>query len=251
MISASPRLVEADSIVGIIAPHAGYLYSGKTAARAYAQLAGNRRNVVVVVSPSHRDYFDGISVYPGDAYATPLGEVPVDVELRSRLVKESSVIMSTAGHGEEHALEVQLPFLQYVLGSFTLLPLVIGNQSREQCFALGEILARLVEGKSVLLVASTDLSHFHPASAGTRLDAVVVRDLEMFDAEMLMSDLEAGRAEACGGGPAVAVMVACRLLGARTIRVLHRAHSGEITGDNESVVGYLTAVIQLPVADAQ
>jgi len=246
MLSASPKVAEADSIIGIIAPHAGYMYSGGTAARAYAQLAGSRRKVVVVVSPSHRDYFDGVSVFPGDAYATPLGIVPVDTELRARLVKESLILMSTAGHGEEHALEVQLPFLQCTLGEFSLLPLVIGNQSRQECFALGKILGMVLKESSALLVASTDLSHFHTAAAATRLDDIVARDLSAFDAEQLMDDLESGRAEACGGGPAVAVMVACHRLGARTLRVVHRAHSGEITGDNSGVVGYLSAIIQLP-----
>ena len=248
MLAAVPRIVPAASVVGIISPHAGYVYSGGTAAQAYAQLAGDTRDVVVVVSPSHREFFDGTSVFPGDAYATPLGTIAIHAELRSRLRDEASVVLSTAGHGEEHALEVQLPFLQCALGSFSLLPLVIGNQSRENCFALGEALGRVLQGSRALLVASTDLSHFHSARAGSRLDAIVARDLELFDAELLMGDLESGRAEACGGGPAVAVMVASRLLGARTVRVLRRTHSGEITGDNNSVVGYLTAVLQLPEA---
>ena len=181
-----------------------------------------------------------------DAYATPLGTVPVDTELRATLVRESLILMSTAGHGEEHALEVQLPFLQCTLGEFSLLPLVIGNQSRQECFALGKILGMVLKGSSVLLVASTDLSHFHTAATATRLDDIVAADLAAFDAEQLMSDLESGRAEACGGGPAVAVMVACHRLGARTLRVVHRTHSGEITGANSGVVGYLSAIIQLP-----
>jgi hypothetical protein len=246
MLAAAPRIVRADTVVGIVAPHAGYMYSGKTAAMGYAQVVGSGRQVVVVVSPSHREYFDGVSVFPGDAYATPLGTVPVNAQLRDRIITESDVILSTAGHGEEHALEVQLPFLQSALGSFSLIPLVIGDQSSEQCFALGELLGRLLEGTNALLVASSDLSHFHPATIGTRLDAVVARDLEKFDAEQLMNDLESGRAEACGGGPVVTVMVACRKLGATSVRVLQHTHSGEITGDNTSVVGYLTAVIQLP-----
>jgi len=246
MLSGSPRVAPANTVVGIIAPHAGYMYSGETAAKAYAQVAGEQRQVVVVVSPSHREYFEGVSVFPGDAYATPLGVVPIGVSLRTRLVKESSIEMSTAGHGEEHALEVQLPFLQCALSSFALLPLVMGNQSREECLELGKTLGRLLQGTDALLVASSDLSHFHPAAVGTRLDAVVAQDLERFDAEGLMSDLETGRAEACGGGPAVAVMVAGRMLGGQTLRVLHRTHSGVITGDNTSVVGYLSAIIQRP-----
>lgn len=233
------------SIIGLIAPHAGYVYSGGTAAAAYAQLRGTGRSVVVVVSPSHREFFDGISVYPGDAYETPLGDVPVAAAMRSRLTElMPGILVSMKGHGAEHALEVQLPFLQCVLGDFAMLPLVIGNQSREHCFALGAALAALCRGTDTLLVASTDLSHFSSATVAQRLDDVVASDIAAFDPGQLMTDLEAGTAEACGGGPVAAVMKACDMLGARAPTVLARSHSGMITGDHQSVVGYLSAVIQ-------
>lgn len=232
-------------VVGLIAPHAGYIYSGGTAAAAYAQLRGAERSIVVVVSPSHREFFDGISVYPGDAYATPLGDVPVAAGMRSRLTAlMPGLLVSMKGHGTEHALEVQLPFLQGALGEFALLPLVIGHQSRDHCFALGSALAALCRGTDALLVASTDLSHFSAASVAQRLDDVVAADIEAFDPERLMQDLEEGTAEACGGGPVAAVMKACDILGARTPTVLSRSHSGMVTGDHHSVVGYLSAVIQ-------
>ena len=233
------------NIIGLIAPHAGYVYSGGTAAAAYAQLRGTERSVVVVVSPSHREFFDGISVYPGDAYLTPLGEVPVAAGMRSRLAAlMPGILVSMKGHGTEHALEVQLPFLQCALGEFALLPLVIGNQSQEHCFALGAALATLCRGTDALLVASTDLSHFSAADVAQRLDDVVAADIQAFDPARLMLDLEAGTAEACGGGPVAAVLKACDMLGARTPTVLSRSHSGMITGDHQSVVGYLSAVIQ-------
>ncbi len=233
------------TVVGLVAPHAGYVYSGGTAAAAYAQLRGTDRSVVVVVSPSHREFFDGISVYPGDAYETPLGTLPVAGEMRSRLTAlMPGLLVSTKGHGTEHALEVQLPFLQCALGDFALLPLVIGHQSREHCFALGAALAALCRGTDALLVASTDLSHFSSAEVAQHLDDVVAADIEAFDPERLMQDLEAGTAEACGGGPVAAVMRACDLLGARVPTVVARTHSGMITGDHRSVVGYLSAVIQ-------
>lgn len=233
------------TVVGLVAPHAGYVYSGGTAAAAYAQLRGTERSVVVVVSPSHREFFDGISVYPGDAYETPLGVVPVAGEMRTRLsALLPGLLISMKGHGTEHALEVQLPFLQCALGDFALLPLVIGHQSRDHCFALGTALAGLCRGTDALLVASTDLSHFSSADVAQRLDDVVAADIEAFDPGRLMEDLEAGTAEACGGGPVAAVMKACAMLGARVPTVLARSHSGMITGDHQSVVGYLSAVIQ-------
>lgn len=243
--------VQAGRVAGIIAPHAGYIYSGETAAQAYAQLLGQTCSVVVVVSPSHREFFDGISVYPGDGYETPLGGIPVAQELRDRLGEVlPGLLVSTQGHGTEHALEVQLPFLQCALQPFMLLPLVIGHQSREHCFGLGKALGEICAGMDVLLVASTDLSHFSPAGVAQQLDGVVAADITAFDPVQLMRDLEAGAGEACGGGPVAAVMTACDVLGARTPTVLGRSHSGMVTGDHQSVVGYLSAVIQYQQGDA-
>lgn len=230
--------------IALVAPHAGYVYSGRTAAKAYALLKGMDVTTVVVVSPSHREYFPGVSVYPGAAYETPLGLVPVDTAMRDRLLQASAIVQaSPAGHGAEHAIEVHLPFLQMILGHFLLLPLVMGDQSRENCYALGEALGGILQGTSALLVASTDLSHFHPAGQAERLDRIVLGALEDFEPERLMGDLEDGRAEACGGGPVVAVMVAARVLGATSVRVLAHTHSGRVTGENDSVVGYCSAVM--------
>jgi len=230
-------------IRGIISPHAGYQYSGFTAANAYALLQGVKYETVVVVSPSHREYFDGVSVFPGEAYETPLGTVPLDTELRERLKCETPIVaVSGSGHGEEHAIEVQLPFLQHVLHQFLLLPIVIGNQDRKYCFGLGEALAKVLSGSNYLLVASTDLSHYHSSDAANALDKTVIDDVAAFDYERMMIGLEAGTTEACGGGPTVAVMVALQRLGVKSIDVLHHCNSGDITGDRNRVVGYLSAV---------
>lgn len=230
--------------VALVVPHAGYVYSGPTAAAAYALLKGKQIDTVVVVSPSHREYFAGVSVYPGTAYETPLGSVQVDTGLRDRLLAASGVVRSTrSGHGAEHALEVHLPFLQKTIGAFHLLPLVMGDQSRGTCFTLGSALGAVLHAGSCLLVASTDLSHFHPAAEAERRDGIVLEDLESFDPDRLMDDLETGEAEACGGGPVVAVMIAAHALGAKRLEVLAHTHSGRITNDYHSVVGYCSAVI--------
>jgi MEMO1 family protein len=230
-------------IVAVIAPHAGYVYSGGTAARAYARLKGASYDTVVVVSPSHREYFDGASVYPGDAYATPLGDVPIDGSLRDMLARSCRhVSVSLQGHRSEHAVEVQLPFLQRVLGSFRLLPVVIGNQQRSVCFELGECLGKLLKGRSALLVASTDLSHYHTAREAGILDGAFVRLLERGDDEGIMSALEERSTEACGGGPVVAVLHAVRTMGSAAVKVVGRSTSGDVNGDTRSVVGYVSAI---------
>ncbi len=230
-------------VKGIVSPHAGYAYSGLTAAHAYATLKGESFSTVVVISPSHRDFFKGVSVYHGGAYETPLGSVSIDTELRERLIAECNfVAASEKGHRAEHALEVQLPFLQYMLPTFKLLPLVIGDQQAEYCFGLGEALAHVLKGANSLLVASTDLSHFYSSDAAQALDTVMITDVNTFDYEQLMSDLETRRTEACGGGPVVAAMCALKRLGTTKMEVLHYSNSGFASGDFGSVVGYLSAV---------
>ncbi len=231
------------TIRGVIGPHAGYMYSGFTAAHAYGLLNGSHYSCVVIVSPSHQEYFDGVSVFPGSSYATPLGRVVVDQGLRTRLLNRTNgaVTATLAGHRQEHAIEVHLPFLQYVLGEFRFLPLVLGDQRKENCFALGALLGEVLEGENVLLVASTDLSHYHPSDVARRLDAITIEDVRNFDYEGLMQDLELQRTEACGGGPAVAVMMALWRLGIRKMAILHQCNSGDVTGDHSQVVGYLSA----------
>ncbi len=245
-IAGLMKEVEARSLAGtlrgLISPHAGYSYSGLTAAHGYRLLKGCTFDTVVIVSPSHREYFEGISAFPGTAYETPLGKVPVDGKLRERLIEESAdVRLSVAGHREEHAIEVQLPFLQEILSDFMILPLVIGDQRREFCLELGRALAAILRDRNALLVASTDLSHFHSYDAARNLDSVVIEDIRRFDAEQLMLHLERGEAEACGGGPAVAIMTALRGLGATKMEILHHCKSGDVTGDRSSVVGYMSA----------
>ena len=234
---------EGSRILGIIAPHAGYLYSGPTAASAYGRLRGSTYDAVLIVAPSHREYFECVTVFDGSGYGTPLGVVPVDGGLRDAFLEASPAIhRSRSGHGGEHAVEVQLPFLQRALGKFSFVPLVIGHQTPATCFDLGKTMAQVVAEKRILLVASTDLSHYYPADVAHRLDAVVISDLRSFSERALMDHLEQGAAEACGGGPAVAVLTALRKLGSSRVDILHYATSGDVTGDMRSVVGYVGAV---------
>jgi len=246
MFSAVEKKPVPGRILGIVAPHAGYMYSGPTAAAAYAQVMGEKYDTVVVVSPSHHEFFEGVSVYPGEMYETPLGQVRIDTALRTEILAAGRVLRPTeTGHRQEHAIEVQLPFLQYALGEFLLLPLVVGHQTRDACFSLAETLAEVLKGRNALLVASTDLSHYYPSIVARRMDQVFAEDVEKFDPATLMDHLDEGVAEACGGGPAVSVMMALRRLGATRMEVVAQCNSGDITGEDESVVGYLSAVAWL------
>ncbi|MGA9365237.1 MAG: AmmeMemoRadiSam system protein B [Bacteroidota bacterium] len=229
---------------GLISPHAGYVYSGYTAASGYRLLEGKSVQTVVIIAPSHREYFRGISVFSGSAYSTPLGILEVDDELRSELVRDGGVIeASLSGHREEHAIEVQLPFLQKVLADFKILPIVMGDQRRDFCVALGKRLGEILKGRKALLVASSDLSHYYPYDIACKLDQVIINDVQEFGEERLLEDLDSQRAEACGGGPIVAMLIAARELGADKVEVLHYCNSGDVTGDKDGVVGYLSAAV--------
>jgi AmmeMemoRadiSam system protein B/AmmeMemoRadiSam system protein A len=236
-------------IIALIAPHAGYMYSGQVAAHAFKLLEGLSYETVVVISPSHIAYFQGASVYNGGAYETPLGVIPMDTSVGGEMADANErVFLSTKGHGfvgmrGEHALEVELPFLQVVLGKFKLVPIVIGDQDWATCEALAEALIKTLKGKSVLIVASSDLSHFHPYDEAVKLDNIVIEHVDSFDPEGLFSDLAAGTCEACGGSPIASTMLAAKGLGANKAKVLKYANSGDVTGDRSGVVGYMAAVI--------
>lgn len=238
--------LDGGEVVGIVSPHAGYMYSGAVAAHGYSYLKGQRYDTVIVVAPSHRMAFRGSSVYARGAYETPLGLVQVDSELASAILDESAgIVDEPRAHVDEHSLEVQVPFLQRTLDSFRIVPIVMGDQGRAASYALGTRIAKAVSGagdRRVLLVASTDLSHYHDQRTAEVLDERVLEALSAFDPDGLLRSLAARECEACGGGPMAAVMVASRELGADEARVVKYATSGDVTGDKSEVVGYASAV---------
>ncbi len=237
---------------GMISPHAGYSYSGPVAAFGYKQLKGYKYSTVVVIAPSHREYFNHAAVYCRGGYRTPLGTVEVDSELAGRIVNSAGgelVKCSQRGHSHdimqmgEHSLEVQLPFLQLVLGNFKLVPIVMGDQNAALCEALARALAETVGGRDdVLLVASSDLSHFHGYDEANRIDGKLISYVEKYNYRGLGAALGRGEVEACGGAPIMAVMKACEKLGAGKVRIVGYANSGDIAGERNRVVGYLSAL---------
>jgi len=228
----------------LIVPHAGYMYSGAVAAYAYKMLQNQPFDRVLVVAPSHRAHFQGSSIYHLGGYRTPLGLVPLDRELVDELLQQSEFIRYVPqADAHEHSLEIQLPFLQVMLKDFRLTPIVMGEQTLENCLGLAAAVGKACQGKRVLLVASSDLSHFHPYDEARRLDQIVIDRLQAYDPNELEASLRRGDCEACGGGPIIAILVAARQLGANKVKILHYANSGDVTGDRRGVVGYLSAAV--------
>lgn len=232
--------------LALIAPHAGLMYSGPVAAYAYKVARGTPYRAVVMIGPSHFVPFHGISIWPDGSWETPFGPVRVDQELAGAIRAESDqIVENPAAHGREHSLEMQMPFIAYLLPGTAVVPLVMGRQTRETAIALGDTLARALAPRrdEILLVASSDLSHYEDARTAAGLDGVVIRHVETMDADGLMVTLEEEPRHACGGGPMVSVLHGARGLGATRARVLRYADSGDVSGDKSSVVGYMAAGI--------
>jgi len=254
MLAAAHPVPVEGSILAAVAPHAGYIYSGPVAASTYGALQGRTYKRVVVIAPSHFVSFGFTSVYSGSAYLTPLGTVPIDRAFAQKLISLSSTIqLSELGHaptttGGEHALEVQLPWLQHTLGSFTLVPIVMGGQNYQASRALGIALAQLIaeekqhgEGETLVL-ASSDLSHYHPYKEAVAIDRKSLAALTAWDYFSMSRNFEARLWEACGGAPIVAAMIYAERMGATKAQLLRYANSGDTAGDKSRVVGYGSAV---------
>jgi AmmeMemoRadiSam system protein B len=235
-------------VVAVMAPHAGHRYSGPVAGYAFAALRGLSPELVAVISPMHHPYQQPLLTTAHEAYATPLGVIPVDgatlVALDERLQEQLGFGLTRVANDPEHSLEIELPFLQRVLSSpFQLLPVMVRDQSARTAQALGEALTEVLVGRPSLLVASSDLSHFYPQNLANSLDDAMLRQVAAFDPQGVIHIEEAGKGFACGRAAVAAVLWAARGLGANRVQILRHATSGDVTGDYSQVVGYGAAVI--------
>jgi AmmeMemoRadiSam system protein B len=246
MLDNAPEVALAGRVVGLIVPHAGYLYSGAIAARAFRLVRERAFERVVVLSPLHQFYDVPLLTTAHHAYQTPLGTVPVDRGCLDALGQH--VPLAAVRFDQEHAVEIELPFLQRALGGdFSLVPLMLRDQTYAFARQVGRALARVIDsGGSTLLVASSDLSHFFPQAHAERLDRVVLDNLKAFDPLGIIRADEEGRGLACGRGAIASVLIATRLLGADRVQIVGYSTSAAVTGDTHRVVGYGAAVITAP-----
>lgn len=231
-------------IVGLISPHAGYFYSGQTAAYAYAQVREASFDTVVVLSPLHRMPLGRFAVTSASEYETPLGSTPLDVEMVDALERELDV--QRVPYDGEHSLEVQIPFLQVVLKNITLLPIMIGDSSFDAGRELGAALARILVDRKALIVASTDMHHIPDHAQVLRRDQTVIDALATYDLDRIKSALSPWDCSVCGRVPVYAMLTATKALGADSLQILHHTTSGDVTGNRtpgQYTVGYLAAVV--------
>jgi AmmeMemoRadiSam system protein B len=235
-------------VVALVAPHAGYVYSGPTAGYAFRTVLGKQYDLVAVISPFHRHHSASLLTSGHQAYQTPLGLVPIDLEalraLNQTLEATIGEALTPVSKDGEHSLEIELPFLQVALeGDFKLLPVMISAGELSKVQEVGKGLAEVLSSRNALLVASTDLSHFHAEKAANELDEEMLKHIAALSTEGMVKAQKSGKGEACGIMAVIAVMEAAQALGATKSQVLHYATSGQTSGDYQQVVGYGAAAL--------
>ncbi len=247
-------IIEADNpeiageVVAVIAPHAGYTYSGKVAGHAFAAIKNFHPDIVIVLSPMHQPYQKKFLTSGHKYYWTPLGSVPVDTEavdeVNTSLRENYQLGIQSVRNDEEHSLEIELPFLQKIYKhAYSLVPIMIRELSFENCQALGKTLFKIFKDKNVMMVISTDLSHFYTKSEAQVFDTNILDTIVNLDAEGVLRAERAGTGFACGAGAVTAGIVYARELKAKRGVILDYNTSYAETGDSSSVVGYGSAAL--------
>ncbi len=230
-------------ILALISPHAGYVYSGQVAAHAYCLVQGKDYQTVVIIGPSHRHGFKGCSIYPKGAYETPLGTLEVNEALASELSEATGFGYVPQVHRHEHSIEVQIPFIQKVLPSAKIVPVLMGIQSEKTITTLAKALSEVLPDKKALVIASTDLSHFFPKQKANEIDSNTASLIQSFETDSLIRKLGRGENIMCGGGPVISTLLYAQSRDEPGIEILRYADSSDVGGPQSQVVGYLAAVL--------
>jgi MEMO1 family protein len=232
-------------IIALISPHAGYEFSGGVAAYSYKAIMGRNYKTVIVLAPSHYFSMSGVAVWPSGKFRTPLGDIPVDAELAGQIITSGqNISFKPEVFSKEHSLEVELPFLQKTLNNFQIVPVIMGQLNYEDCQAFANALAKVIGNRTdVLVIASSDMSHFHPQAEAEAIDKQTINYVANFDAQGLWNNSSPYDPRMCGIVPVVSTLLYAQARGDKNIKILKYANSGEVTGDKDRVVGYLSAVI--------
>ncbi len=228
-------------VIGLVCPHAGYMFSGPVAAHAYFELAlDGKPDVVVILGPNHTGYGSGLAIMNEGVWHTPLGDVEVDRETANQIVHESNIVdIDDSAHSHEHSIEVQLPFLQYLYGSsFKFVPICFLMQDLSSAREVGQAVAKVLLNKNAVIIASSDMTHYEPQKNAESKDAKALEALKALDEVRFQSTIETHNITACGHGPIVSLITAAKMLGGKEAKLLCYKTSGDVTGDFSSVVGY-------------
>jgi len=244
-LPGSARVVER-RILGLVSPHAGYIYSGPVAANGFFQIAAEGKpQTVVILGPNHRGLGAAVAVGGQDAWQTPLGSVEIDVEVGQAIVSATRwARLDDLAHSMEHSIEVQVPFLQYIYeNGFRIVPISMLRQDWEVSRELGRAVAAALKGKNAVIIASSDFSHYESQSMASKKDHLALEAILNLEPERLEETVISHSITMCGPGPVMSMLTACKALGAKKARLLRYATSGDITGDYSQVVGYASVEV--------
>jgi AmmeMemoRadiSam system protein B len=241
-----PKMGNKREIKGVMAPHAGYLYSGPIAAHSYYKLVEDGfPETFIILSPNHTGLGSGISTMLEGEWETPLGNIEIDTKFAEELVADARIIdYDASAHIREHSLEVQLPFLQYFSDDFKIVPISMWMQDLESAYDIGKSIKKVKDalGTEIVVIASSDMTHYKPQNIANQNDSHVLDAIKSMDEKLMMKRVLELNVTMCGYGPVATTIIASKELGAKNAEILKYATSGDLTGDLSAVVGYASAV---------
>ncbi|MCS7116424.1 MAG: MEMO1 family protein [Nitrososphaerota archaeon] len=241
-----PSTGDLGKVIGLVSPHAGYMYSGPVAAHGYYAISFLKNvRLIVIIGPNHWGLGSGVAVYPSGAWITPLGRVEVDKDAAEQLLKSSDIVdFDELAHRNEHSIEVQIPFLQYTFPKgFKILPICMALQDKLTSVEVGEALADVIKGKDALLIASSDFTHYESQESAFKKDSEAIKAICDLDVDRFYTVIRKMDISTCGHGPIAVLMTVAKKLNVAKGTLLKYATSGDITGDFSAVVGYASIIL--------
>jgi len=234
-------------IVGLISPHAGYIYSGPIAANGFYKIAlDGKPDTIIILGPNHRGFGEDISIMVEGKWETPLGELEIDTDIAENILKNSKTIKKDKkAHQYEHSIEVQLPFIQYIFGKNTkFVPICMTRQDINTDIEIAQSICSSVVDKNILIIASSDFTHYEPQEYAKNIDKQAINAILNFNPKKLYDMIYRQNLSMCGPGPITVMLIACKTLGAKKAELLKYATSGDVSGMYDQVVGYASIIIR-------
>jgi len=236
-----------NNIIGLISPHAGYVYSGPVAANGFYKIAlDGKPNTIIILGPNHRGFGENISIMVEGSWETPLGELEIDTEIAENILKNSKIIkMDKKAHQFEHSIEVQLPFIQYIFGkNIKFIPICMTRQDIDTDIDIAQSICSSVVDKNILIIASSDFTHYEPQEYAETVDKQAINAILEFNPKKLYDMIYRQNLTMCGPGPITVMLIVCETLGAKKTELLKYATSGDVSGMYDQVVGYASVIIR-------
>jgi AmmeMemoRadiSam system protein B len=236
-----------NNIIGLISPHAGYMYSGPVAANGFYKIASDGKpDTIIILGPNHRGFGENISIMVEGRWETPLGELEIATDIAENILKNSKIIKNDKkAHQYEHSIEVQLPFIQYIFGkNIKFIPICMTRQDINTDIEIAQSICSSIVDKNVLIIASSDFTHYEPQKYAENIDKQAINAILEFNPKKLYDIIYRQNLTMCGPGPITVMLIVCKTLGAKKAELLKYATSGDVSGMVDQVVGYASIVIR-------